>query len=173
MSAAVSLLDIMPVMTAEQFAEWAGDGTGRRFQLIDGEPVAMAPTSLVHGAIQTAVGRRLSEHLERIASPCRVIDAPGVQPRAGAATNVRIPDLAVTCGSLNDRYMAEPVVVIEILLPSNQRETYEAVRAYVSLSSLREVVVVSSCGWRPRCCVGNRTGRGQPIRRRSRGQKTW
>ncbi len=64
---------------------------------------------------------------------------PGVQPRAGAATNVRVPDLAVTCSPVVEHYMAtDPVIIIEILSPSNQHETYEAVRSYLGLPSLRE-----------------------------------
>jgi Uma2 family endonuclease len=144
MSAALNLLGMVPVMTADQFAEWPGDGTGRAFQLIDGEPVAMAPTSPTHGAILSVLDRRLGNHLERIDSPCTTIVAPGTQPRAGAADNVRIPDLAVTCGALERRFVNDPVVIVEILSPSNFRETYEAIRAYLSLPSLREVVVISS-----------------------------
>jgi Uma2 family endonuclease len=144
MSAAISLLDLVPVMTAEQFANWPGDGTGRAFQLIDGEPVAMAPPSQIHGLLQTRLARRLDEHLERTGSGCLVITGPGIQPRFNAATNVRIPDLAITCSSVADHYMADPVVIVEILSPSNHRETYEAIRAYLSLPSLREVIVVSS-----------------------------
>ncbi len=144
MSAAISLLEIAPLMTAEQFASWPGDGTGRQFQLIDGEPVAMAPASQMHGLLQMELGGLVRDHLKQIGSPCRVIGAPGVQPRAGAATNVRVPDLAVTCSPLTGHYMANPVVIIEILSPSNQHETYEAVRAYLGLPSLREIIVVSS-----------------------------
>lgn len=144
MSAAISLLDVVPVMTAAQFAVWPGDGTGRHFQLIDGEPVAMAPPSQMHGLLQIELGRRLADHLDRLGTGCRVIGGPGVQPRAGAATNVRIPDLAVTCSPVSEHYLANPVVIIEILSPSNQHETYEAVRAYLSIPSLREIVVLSS-----------------------------
>lgn len=144
MSGAVSLLEVRPLMTAEQFASWPGDGTGRQFQLIDGEPVAMAPASQMHGLLQGELSRRLANHLEQVGSGCRVITAPGVQPRAGAANNVRIPDLAVTCSPITEHYMANPVVIVEILSPSNQHETYEAVRAYLGLPSLREIIVVSS-----------------------------
>jgi Uma2 family endonuclease len=144
MSAALALTDAPPPMTADQFASWEGGDPGLRYQLIDGEPVAMAPPSQTHGFLQIELARLLANHLLAIGSSCRVIGAPGVQPRIAAAINVRIPDLAVTCSSVADHYMANPVVAIEILSPSNQRETYEAIRAYTSLPSLREIVVLSS-----------------------------
>lgn len=39
-------------MTVDEFLVWdADDVTGRRWQLIDGEPVLMAPAADVHGSI--------------------------------------------------------------------------------------------------------------------------
>ena len=42
-------------MTVEEFLDWPGDGSERKFQLIEGEPVAMAPASVTHGIIQANV----------------------------------------------------------------------------------------------------------------------
>ncbi len=144
MSAALGLTNLAPWMTADQFRDWPGDGTGRRYQLVDGEPVPMVHASQVHGFLQGELYRRIADHLERTGSGCRVVVAPGLRPRVVAAINVRVPDLAVTCSPLVEHFMAEPVVAIEVLSPSDQTETYGAVRAYLSLPSLREVVVISS-----------------------------
>jgi hypothetical protein len=47
-------------MTVEEFLVWdAGDATGRRWQLVDGEPVLMAPAADVHGRIQAELIRLL------------------------------------------------------------------------------------------------------------------
>ena len=44
-------------MTLDEFLAWdSGDRSGRTWQLIDGEPVAMAPGSDAHGAIQSELG---------------------------------------------------------------------------------------------------------------------
>ena len=44
-------------MTLDEFLAWdSGDRSGRTWQLIDGEPVAMAPGSDAHGAIQSEIG---------------------------------------------------------------------------------------------------------------------
>lgn len=51
-------------MTVGEFLVWdADDVTGRRWQLIDGEPVLMAPAADVHGSIQAELARLLGNHL--------------------------------------------------------------------------------------------------------------
>jgi Uma2 family endonuclease len=42
-------------MALDEFLAWAAANSGN-WQLIDGEPVAMAPSSDAHGAIQSEVG---------------------------------------------------------------------------------------------------------------------
>lgn len=133
-------------MTVTEFLAWPADPTGATWQLIDGEPVAMAPASETHGSIQSEIGRLLGNHLLERGLPCRVITEPGVTPRVRANWNVRVPDLAVSCrrGSLRDRLLAEPVLAIEILSPSNEAETWAAVWAYTTIPSVQEILVVRS-----------------------------
>jgi hypothetical protein len=43
-------LDKLPsAMTVADFLDWPGDGTGRKFQLVDGALRAMSPGSATHG----------------------------------------------------------------------------------------------------------------------------
>lgn len=142
MSRALRLTD--PWLTADQFLDWPGDGTGRAYQLIDGEPVAMSPAMESHGRLQARLARWLGNHLAAHRPGCEVVVAAGVQPRADAAHNVRVPDLLVTCSPDTRRYTEEPVLIVEILSPSNARETREAVRACLSIPSLREALVLGS-----------------------------
>lgn len=115
----------------------------RRWQLIDGNTVCMAPTSENHGAIQSEVARFLSNHLHARRSACRVIIAPGVVPRVRATNNYRIPDLGVTCTPPSANQMMEnPVVLIEILSPSNAAVTRENLWAYCSIPSVKEVLLL-------------------------------
>ncbi len=139
-----SALSLPPQMTADQFFDWRGDGVNALHQLIDGEPVAMSPPSWLHSIICNEFGALLRNHLVAIGSPCRVGAAPGVQPRAGASTNIRVPDLAISCSPVTGHWMREPVVLIEVLSPSNIRETREAVRAHLSIPSVREILVIDS-----------------------------
>ena len=40
-------------MSVAEFIAWHGDGSGAKFELVDGEPRAMAPASVTHGLIRT------------------------------------------------------------------------------------------------------------------------
>ncbi len=133
-------------LSVAEFLAWdSGDRSGRRWQLCDGVPGAMAPATEPHGAIQAELGRLLGNHLVEVGSRCRVIAEPGVVPRVRAADNIRIPDLAVTCTPpANERLLAEPVLLVEILSPSNTDETWANVWAYTTIPSVSEIVVISS-----------------------------
>ncbi len=73
-----------------------------------------------------------------------VVPEPGVQPHAGASTNIRVPDLAVSCAPGNGHWLEQPVLIVEVLSPSNVRETREAVRAYLTIPSVLEVLVLTA-----------------------------
>lgn len=66
-------------MSVAEFMAWH-PGDGRLWQLVDGEPQAMAPASSTHGAIQNETGRLLANHLAERMGACRVITAPGTSP---------------------------------------------------------------------------------------------
>jgi hypothetical protein len=113
-------------MTVAEFTAWdSRDRSGRLWQLRDGIPEAMAPASDAHGAIQGELGALIRNHLLAAGRPCRLLVNPGVTPRVRARDNVRIPDLAVTCALPGGGKAApEPVLLIEILSPSNASETW-------------------------------------------------
>ncbi len=131
-------------MTVAEFIDWPGDGTGLKHQLIDGEPQAMAPASTTHGTIQATLARLLGNHL--VGTGCRVVIEPGVVPRVRAEANMRVPDLAVTCApdDPGSHALIEPVLLIEILSPSNEAETRANVWAYTTIPSVREILLVRS-----------------------------
>jgi Uma2 family endonuclease len=141
----VALPKIPVRMSVAEFLAWH-PGDGRQWQLVDGEPQAMAPASSTHGAIQNEVGRVLGNHLAERASACRVITAPGIVPRVQASHNVRIPDLAVTCSPAraDAQLLDDPVLVIEMLSPSNQAETWSNVWTYTSIPSVQEILVLQT-----------------------------
>ena len=133
-------------MTLAEFLDWnPGDASGRTWQLIDGDPVAMAPGSESHAAIQGEFARLLGNHLLEQRSPCRVLTEPGIVPRVRANRNFRVPDLGVTCAPPAQGLMVpEPVLLIEILSPSNEAETWANIWAYASIPSVQEIVAVHS-----------------------------
>ena len=131
-------------MTIEEFLDWPGDGTRQKFELVDGEPRAMAPASVPHGIIQANLARLLGTHLS--GTRCYVVVEPGVIPRVRSEANMRVPDLAVSCEALERglRALTEPTLVIEILSPSNESETRENVWAYTTIPTVREILLVRS-----------------------------
>jgi Uma2 family endonuclease len=68
-------------MTLDEFLSWdPRDSSGRTWQLIDGEPVAMAPGNDTHASLQAEIARLLGNHLLEQRSPCRVVTEPGIVP---------------------------------------------------------------------------------------------
>ena len=131
-------------MTVDEFLDWPGDGSGQKFELIDGELRAMAPASVSHGIIQANVAGILRSHL--IGSRRYVVVEPGVIPRVRSDANMRVPDLAVSC-EVDDRglhALTEPTSVVEILSPSNESETRENVWAYATIPTVSEILLIRS-----------------------------
>ncbi len=130
-------------MSVAEFMLWRPGGE-QRWQLVDGEPQAMAPASARHGAIQNEVGALLRNHLLDRGAPCQVVTTPGIVPHVQASHNVRIPDLAVTCTPDEDDtgVLGAPVLVIEILSPSNRAETWANVWTYTTIPSVTEILVL-------------------------------
>ncbi len=73
-------------MTLAEFFVWdsgdwdSGDPSVRHWQLIDGEPVAMAPDSHAHGAIQGEIVWLLGNHLLASERRCHVVPEGGPHP---------------------------------------------------------------------------------------------
>ena len=138
-------------MTVAEFLAWIPPDGSDRWELIEGAPRAMAPASPRHGAIQGEAARLIGNRLADLAGPpCRVIVEPGIQPKVRADWNVRIPDLAVTCAVLDaeDRLLHEPLVLVEILSPSNRADTWANVWSYTTIPSVWEILVLHTAAIR-------------------------
>ncbi|MFO1024691.1 MAG: Uma2 family endonuclease [Acetobacteraceae bacterium] len=132
-------------MTVEAFLAWE-PRDGYQYELVDGQPRAMEPASIVHGLLQGRLARQIGEHLLRLGRSCEVIVARGVIPRVLSADNVRIPDLGVTCSPVRSgqQTIVDPVLLIEILSPSDRAETWSNVWTYTSIPSVQEILVLQS-----------------------------
>ena len=133
-------------MTVDEFRAWdPGDGTGERWILRDGEPEMMAPPSERHGVIQARLAQLLMNHFDARDSHCRAITNAGVIPHLRSAHNMLSPDIAVTCDpDFSTHEVARPVVLIDILSPSNESETRANVWAFSTIGSVAEIVVIDS-----------------------------
>jgi Uma2 family endonuclease len=133
-------------MTVAEFLSWDSDDPAvHAWQLIDGEPVAMAPASDNHGSIHAELGGRLWAHLTVPGSRCRAVTEPGIVPRGRSDRNYRIPDIGITCAPPSgSQTLPDPLILIEILSPSNETETWANVWTYLSIPTVKEVLVVNS-----------------------------
>ena len=130
-------------MSVQDFLSW-NPGDGRAWQLVDGEPQAMAPANRTHGTLQGEVGSLIRNHLLDSASQCTLVVTPGIVPHVQSSHNMRVPDLAVTCSGYEteEAGLTDPVLIVEILSPSNQAETWANVWAYTTIPSVREIMVL-------------------------------
>jgi Uma2 family endonuclease len=136
----------LPVyMSATDFLDWE-PGDGLHYELVDGEPRAMAPASTIHAYLQNELGSLIRNHLREHGSTCQALANPGVTPHLLSAHNIRIPDLGVTCSPITpgQATLPDPVLLVEILSPSNQAETWSNVWAYTSIPSGQEILVLHS-----------------------------
>jgi Uma2 family endonuclease len=129
-------------MTADEFFEMPDDGV--KYELVDGYLVAMAPTVPIHNMLQVELAYLIRRHLDDKNGSCWVGTEPGVQPKMQANFNVKIPDLGISCTplTLTDKVMRDPVLLAEILSPSNVKETRASVWLYASIPSVREILLV-------------------------------
>lgn len=132
-------------MTVGEFLVWNAPGPCF-WQLIDGVPMAMAPAAPIHAAIQMEVGSLIRNHLAGRGGACVALANPGVIPPFMSDRTYLVPGLGVTCSPSDIRGKAgrEPVLLIEILSPSNHAETWRNVWSYVTIPSSREVLVIRS-----------------------------
>ncbi len=130
-------------MTMAEFLSW--DAPDAPCQLIDGEPVAMAPATETHAALQGEIGALIRNHLIDRGGKCRLLSQPGIVPRIRSDRNFRIPDLGVTCAPPADGLMVpDPVLLIEILSPRNEADTRANIWAYTTIPSVQEILAVHS-----------------------------
>jgi len=103
------------------------------------------PASRTHNFIQGELNRLIGNHLLARGDTCVVLPNPGVVPPLRSEHNFRVPDLAVTCTPCQqEEYVVDPVLIIEILSPSNQAETWTNIWAYTTIPSVQEIPIVRS-----------------------------
>ena len=135
-----------PSMTVAEFIDWPGDGTGRRFQLVDGEVRAIPPGSVARGLIHTELICLVKNHLDAVGSPFGALSRPPTVPRVRASLNLRCPVLGVTAAlDRPDQFVSpDPVLLIEIRTPENVADVWDNVWAFCTIPTVREIAVVHS-----------------------------
>lgn len=70
-------------LSVDEFLDW-DPGDGQAWQLVNGEPQAMALAKRTHGALQGELSRLFQNHFLAQGSPCSGVIAPGVVPHVQA-----------------------------------------------------------------------------------------
>lgn len=129
-------------MTLAEFLDW-DDGTDTRYELIDGEVVAMAPPTPAHAAVVLNLGRCIGNQL---GPPCAAFAGAGVT-RADRADVYLQPDVVVTCAPLapGARHISEPRLIVEVLSPSTRQHDRDLkLDGYREIPSVQEILLVWS-----------------------------
>ena len=132
-------------MTLDEFLAWDGGGHTGKLELWHGEVRAMAPASATHAIIQLNIGSAIKGHLRAKRSGCRVGTEAPVVPPFGRRINARAPDITVTCAPPSDsQTFDDPILIIEVLSPGNEKEPWDSIESLAGLQSLQEILVVQS-----------------------------
>ena len=148
-----------PPMTVDEFLQWPGDGTGTRYELVDGALRAQDPASYAHGTIHANISFAITGHLRATRPGCRVVAEPGVQPRIRANWNYLEGRVASLCGELAGLVHGQPLFA----MPAQSQSQAAAGRANrVELSTTRKWWVPRLEPVRTKCAnrqlVANRSG---------------
>jgi Uma2 family endonuclease len=131
-------------MKVPEFLEWANEQLDSRYELVDGEVVAMAPDRLRHNLVKLEVAVALREAVKVAGLPCTVFT-----DGAGVVINdetTRLPDASVQCGitvKRNSMVLEAPLIVVEVVSPSSERQdTGAKFIEYFSVPSIRHYLIV-------------------------------
>jgi Uma2 family endonuclease len=133
-------------MTVEEFFAWDGGGHIGKLELVNGIVRLQTCASGAHGTIQARLTALISNQLKKTRPGCRVGNEVGIIPVFDPTRNVRKPDVSVTCTphTLGERAFPKPILIVEVLSPSNADETGESIRACASIPSMAEILAVDS-----------------------------
>lgn len=132
-------------MTVEEFLDWDGGGHQGKLELVNGYVRAMAPASPTHSIIQGNAVYLIRAHLRKQSSSCIVAPEAIIKPRLDARRNVRVPDVVVTCAPPSrEKTFENPVLIVEVLSPSNEGDTWESITACATIPSMQEILILQS-----------------------------
>jgi Uma2 family endonuclease len=152
-------------MTVEEFVDWAMAQPEGRYELVDGEVVAMAPERVAHARLKARIWRALEDAITERGLPCEALP-DGMTVKIDARTAYE-PDAQVHCGErLPDQTVIVPaaVIVVEVLSPrTTSRDVGAKLADYFRVPSIRHYLIVRTD--RP-TVIHHRRGDGELIETR-------
>lgn len=136
---------VAPPMTVEAFLTWADEQPGK-WELVGGWPRAVALAGATNGLLQARAAFLLDRHIEDTCGPCRVVTEAAIVPASFKRHNARVADLAITCSPPGEDEWAlkDPVFILEILSPTNEQDTRDNVWVYMTMPSVRQILLLAS-----------------------------
>jgi Uma2 family endonuclease len=132
------------LITLEQYLTY-DDGTGNRYELVQGELVAMTPPTWLHLAIAKYLERVFDREIQRLELPWEAFREPGQQTDMSSA---RLPDVAIVpvdaISSLEQSAILAiaAILVVEIVSDSTAVQDYRNKVLEYQTKGIREYWVV-------------------------------
>jgi Uma2 family endonuclease len=133
-------------MKVDEFLAWSKRQPDDRYELVDGEIVAMTRDTVRHNRTKFAAAQTLDGAVRAAGLPCLVlIDGVGVTIND---KTLRIPDVLVQCGTEPDPnalIIESPLIVVEVVSPSSERDDIGVkLIEYFSVASIRHYLIIVS-----------------------------
>ena len=134
----------LPRMTSAEFVDWAMRQPSGRYELVDGEVVAMSPERSVHNRVKLNVAVALRAAIKAAGLPCQAYTdgmAVEIDDR-----HTYEPDAMVRCGPpLDDDAVVarDPLILVEVVSRSSAgTDAGKKLVDYFRLSSVRHYLIV-------------------------------
>ncbi len=148
-------------MTAAEFLDWDPPEDGEKYELVDGEIVAMGRDRVRHNRAKLRSVNTLAAAIRKAGVQCEAfIDGVPVSPHN---LTVRIPDVVVHCGDIDDdaALSDNPVILVEVISPSSaERDEHIKIAEYFQIPSVAHYLVVHD---EKKIIVHHRRGDGDII----------
>lgn len=135
-------------MTAAAFIAWAMEQPDGRWELDDGEVVAMASERSGHALVKAEAWRALSDGVRAAGLRCQVF--PDGMAVVVDETTVYAPDASVRCGQpLHPEAVSfsDPVIVVEVVSPSSRAlDSQRKLLGNFGLPTVRHYLVIDLHG---------------------------
>lgn len=140
-----------PGMTVTDFLRWhATRPETEHYELVDGEPIAMAPELSAHNRVKCLVWQSLRAAIRADGLPCEAF-GDGLTVRIDERTAYE-PDAVVHCGApvpADAQEIPAPLIVVEVLSPTTKgRDTGLKLADYFRVPSIAHYLIVEAT--RPR-----------------------
>jgi Uma2 family endonuclease len=131
-------------MTREEFYAWAEAQPRGRFELVEGQVVAMAPERAAHARSKASIWLALREAIRAEGLACEAF-IDGLAVEVGNRTAYE-PDALVNCGDRvgeDELVASSPVIVVEVISPSSVRmDAVQKLADYFRVPSIQHYLIV-------------------------------